>query len=117
MDTATLRQRKYDLIQRCGPWTAHAVRLPDNTYTREVTGVQYNLRRVVQIVQDLTRKPLDQARVLDLGSLEGGYAIELACRGANVVGIEGREANIAKAQLVKDALDLQHLEFIQDDVR
>ena len=37
-------------------------------------------------------------RVLDLASLEGMYALELARRGADVVAIEGREANVEKAR-------------------
>src|SRR5205807_5622889 len=34
-----------------------------------------------------------------------------------VLGIEGREAHIAKATFVKDALSLDNLEFVRDDVR
>ncbi len=44
-------------------------------------------------------------------------AVELARLGANVVGIEGREANLAKARFAKEALSLENPEFHQDDVR
>jgi hypothetical protein len=75
------------------------------------------LRRIVQIACDLAGKPLDQLRVLDLACLEGHYGIELALHGAEVVGIELREANLAKAQYVKDHLRLDRLALYQDDVR
>src|SRR5262249_20374040 len=45
------------------------------------------------------------------------YAVELAKRGAKVVGVEGREANIEKARFAKEVLSLDNLDLIQDDVR
>lgn len=75
------------------------------------------LRRFLQIASDLVGKPLDQLRVLDLACLEGHYGIELALHGAEVVGIELREANLAKARYAKDCLQLNRLTFFQDDVR
>lgn len=75
------------------------------------------IKRIVQIVSDICQKPWEKLRVLDLACLEGGFSIEFALRGANVLGIEGREANIAKARFAKDALSLTNVDFIQDDVR
>jgi hypothetical protein len=54
---------------------------------------------------------------VDLGCCEGLYACEFALRGATVVGVEGREANIAKARFAKDALGLDNLELVKADVR
>ena len=45
------------------------------------------------------------------------YSVELARKGATVVAIEGREANIAKAAFAKRVLRLDKIELIQDDVR
>ncbi len=75
------------------------------------------LRRILQIACDLAGKPLAQLRVLDLACLEGHYGIELAMHGAEVVGIELREANLAKARFAKDHLQLDRLTLYQDDVR
>jgi len=55
--------------------------------------------------------------VLDLACLEGQYSIECALQGASVVGIEAREASLAKANFAKDALRLSGVEFVRDDVR
>jgi SAM-dependent methyltransferase len=75
------------------------------------------LRRVVQVVGDLARKPVDQLRVLDLACYEGQYAIEFALHGAEVVGIEGRDVNIERARARAATHGLERLEFVKADVR
>src|SRR3989442_14143808 len=66
---------------------------------------------------DITNKPLDSLRVLDLACLEGLYGKEFARHGAAVFGKEGRKANIEKARFAKDALALENIRFVQDNVR
>ena len=45
---------------------------------------------------------MQDLRVLDLACLEAQFGIEFALHGSNVVGVEGREVNLAKAQFAKD---------------
>jgi Methyltransferase domain len=52
-----------------------------------------------------------------LASLEGIFALELASHGAQVIAIEGREANNARARFAAIALGLSNVEFVTDDVR
>src|ERR1700688_2010204 len=75
------------------------------------------LRRVVQTIADIEQKPWSQLRILDLGSLEGGFALEFAIHGAQVVAIEGRETNNAIARANARSRNLSNVEFITDDVR
>jgi SAM-dependent methyltransferase len=75
------------------------------------------LRRTVQMVADLSSKPLEQLRVLDLACYEGQFAIEFALQGAEAVGIEGREENIAQARLRAQALGVERLDLVRADVR
>ena len=56
-------------------------------------------------------------RTVDLGCLEGGYAVEFARMGFDSLGIEAREDNIAACNYVKSNLHLSNLNFAQDDVR
>jgi hypothetical protein len=49
--------------------------------------------------------------------LEGLFCVELARRGAEVVAVEGRRANVEKIRLAKDALGLDRLELRHEDVR
>lgn len=72
------------------------------------------LARIVQMVSDAARKPLSELRILDLASLEGRFSAEFACRGANVLGIEGRRSNVDRAQA---RYSLPNLRFVHDDVR
>jgi hypothetical protein len=120
LDELEIESRKRGIVARYGPWTAHNMQLQDDVYTIEpgvVGGNESRLRRVVQLVADLAHAPIDRLRVLDLGALEGLFAVELARRGASVVAIEAREANLEKARFAKDAFQLQNLELRQEDVR
>src|SRR5436190_9533557 len=103
-----IEQQKRDLIARFGRWTAHNIELGCNLYTMHagIAGDEIKLRRVIQIISDVVGKAFESLRVLDLACLEGLYAVELARRGATVTAIEGREANLAKVQFVKDVLAL-----------
>ena len=111
-----LSDRLQQVVEKHGPWTAMAIKLPDGTYTRR-PAADNRLRRILQVAADLVRKPLAQCRVLDLACLEGHYAIEFALHGCEVVGIEGREASVAKCDFVKNELVLDRARFVQDDVR
>ncbi len=115
---AIIRQ-KQQIVEKYGPWTAHNIQLADDVYTidKALTGDEFKLRRIMQIVSDISQKPLDSLRVLDLACLEGMYAIEMARHGAEAVGIEGREASIEKARFAKSVLGLDRLKLLQDDVR
>lgn len=119
MDTRTISERRGEVVAKHGPWHAHNIHLRDGVYTiiPAILGDEVKLRRILQCVSDLIGGRLDGLRVLDLGSGEGLYGIEFARHGAQCVLVEGREANIAKARFVKEALALEKLECIQDDVR
>jgi len=56
-------------------------------------------------------------RLADLGCLEGGFAVEFARMGFQVLGVEVREANIPACKYVKANTNLPNLEFIKDDAR
>jgi hypothetical protein len=75
------------------------------------------LRRVVQTIADIEQRPWSELRILDLGSLEGLFALEFASHGAQVVGIEGRETNNVIARTAARSRNLSNVEFITEDVR
>jgi len=56
-------------------------------------------------------------KIVDLGCLEGGYSVEFARNGYNVLGIEVRDLNIQKCQYISNKLNLPNLKFVKDDVR
>ena len=117
MDKNQVRLQRDELVKSYGPWTAHCIHLADNVYTFDHPQIKSRLRRYLQIAADIVVEPLDRIRVLDLACLEGQFGVEFALHGANVVGIEGREVNIARAQFAKDTLSLDNLRLVQDDVR
>ena len=55
--------------------------------------------------------------MLDIASLEGHFSFEFAARGANVLGVEGRQTNVDIALAEKRRLGLSSVEFVRDDVR
>jgi SAM-dependent methyltransferase len=56
-------------------------------------------------------------KVADLGCLEGGYTAAFARAGYLTTGIEARPLNMAKCELVAEALGLGNMRFVQDDAR
>jgi hypothetical protein len=116
-DIDTIRARRDQVAERHGPWTSHDIQLAEGVSTRPGGADLDRLRRCLQIASDVLRRPLGELRVLDLGALEGQYAVEFAAHGAEAVAIEGREANIEKARVAKEALGLDRLELLQEDVR
>jgi tRNA/tmRNA/rRNA uracil-C5-methylase (TrmA/RlmC/RlmD family) len=110
---------KADVIRQFGEWTNHNLRLAEGVYTiaAEPTASEPKLRRVTQIATDWLGEDLTGMRVLDLACLEGMYGLELALRGAHLVGIEAREPSLAKARFAQEALGIENAEFHRDDVR
>lgn len=119
MEIEAIATKRQQIIDRFGEWTNHNIQLDDNFYTigDRITGSEVKVRRILQAIADVVDRPLESLRVLDLACLEGLYGIELALHGAEVVAIEGREANIEKARFAKDTLALDNLQLYQDDVR
>jgi 2-polyprenyl-3-methyl-5-hydroxy-6-metoxy-1,4-benzoquinol methylase len=115
----TVAARKREVVERHGEWTGHNIHLGGGVYTigEQVRVDDVVARRILQAATDVLGRPLAGARVLDLGCLEGLYAIEFARHGADVLGVEVREANIAKARFAKETLGIDNLEFVKDDVR
>jgi 2-polyprenyl-3-methyl-5-hydroxy-6-metoxy-1,4-benzoquinol methylase len=110
---ASLREK---FIAENGPWTAHNIQLSESVFTRSASDPA-GCPWLLPVLQDFVRKPFHELRIVDLACLEGLYGIEFARLGAEVVGIEGRESNLAKARFVKEVLNLDRLTLLLDDVR
>ena len=65
----TIAAQKQAIVEQFGAWTAHNIHLGDDVYTIDsaIFGDEIKLRRILQIVADNARKPLDQLRGLDFG--------------------------------------------------
>jgi precorrin-6B methylase 2 len=102
-------------------FTSHNIRLDNGSFTKP--DVRYSMDANESFVS--ARRLLDTVfpgdknhyRLADLGCLEGGFAVEFARMGFQVLGIEVRAANIAACNYVKAHTNLPNLEFIKDDAR
>ena len=102
-------------------FTSHNIRLDNGSFTKP--DMRYSMDADEWFVS--TRRLLDTVfpgdknhyRLADLGCLEGGFAVEFARMGFQVLGIEVREANIAACNYVKANTNLPNLDFIKDDAR
>ncbi len=103
-------------------FTSHSILFPDGTRSiPQQEGLLADgsyIKSVLALSQTLL--PADSSptpRVADLGCLEGGYAVEFARAGYEVLGVEARATNIAKCEIVRQKMGLPNLRFVQDDVR
>lgn len=118
MTSREIADEKRRIEEKHGAWT-HNLRLGEGVYTRGPAAVAgtWRIRRYLQIVADFGATAFDKMRVLELACFEGMYGAEFAARGASVLGVEIRDANIEKARFAKRVLELDSLELRQDDVR
>jgi hypothetical protein len=100
-------------------FTAHNILLDNGAQTRPETGFLVadhpwcvSAKRILEVVFPGDKRHF---RVADLGCLEGGYAVEFARMGFQVLGVEVRESNMAACRYVKANLDLPNLQFVQDN--
>jgi SAM-dependent methyltransferase len=119
MTNLTPAERLSAFVEAHGPWETHNVYLGDGCWTisGQTPVPDLRLRRLVQIVHDLSRRPLGELRVLDLASGEGLFGIELARRGAEVVAVEGREMHVRRARFAAETLGLDRYEVVHADIR
>ena len=76
------------------------------------------VRRIMQLTQDLSGKPFEGLRILDLGCGEGVYAIEAGLRGATVTAVDGRTDRMADGIEAARRLGLSTtVKFEKGDVR
>jgi SAM-dependent methyltransferase len=112
-------ERLEAFVAQHGPWKTHNVFLGDGTWTLSgsTPAPDLRLRRCLQVVADLAGRPLGELRVLDLACGEGLFGIELARRGAAVLGIEGRDVHVARARFAAEVLGLERYDVVQGDIR
>lgn len=106
------------IVERYGPWTAHDIDLGEGLSTLD-KGLWQQWR--VDFFSNLMRThgtgPGRRMRILDLACLEGLFAVEFARMGHETVGVEVRDAHLAKAEFARRVLGLNNCRFVQGDVR
>jgi len=105
-------------------FTAHNILLDDGTKTLGDDPVLLGESAVWKSIEKTTNLFINKSaeerkslRVVDLGCLEGGYAVQFARMGFDTLGIDARKENIDNCNYVKSKLNLPNLNFAQDDVR
>ena len=100
-------------------FTTHNIRLDDGTFT--IPNAECSMKDVSwfvsarRILEAMFPGDKSHLRLADLGCLEGGYAVEFARMGFQVLGIEVRESNIVACNYVKSKTNLPNLKFEKDD--
>jgi len=117
MTKAEIIAARDKIAQRFGSWTAHDIALGEGVSTLD-KGL-WQQWRVDQFSRLLREAGCDipGSRILDLACLEGMFAIEFARMGADTVGLEIREAHLARAEFARTTIGLANCRFVQGDVR
>ena len=102
-------------------FTAHNIRLDDGSLTKPDQPWEMQDLPLLKFARRFLRLTFPDGlrgkRIVDLGCLEGGYAVEFARDGFETLGIEVRESNIRNCNYVKARTNLPNLTFVCDDVR
>lgn len=101
-------------------WTSHNIPLTANESTlgSSVSLIGDDARtKVIKSLIHRFSNPHAELRVLDLGSLEGGLSLEMAREGWSATGMEARESNFQKSELIRRYFDLPNLSFSHRDVK
>ena len=93
---------------KLGPWI-YQFQIGGQTYGGGISAVGD------ERVERFVRYAPKVATILELGALEGAHSFILAERPGvrRVVALEGREANLRKARLVQELLEIRNVEFAQ----
>ena len=101
-------------------FTAHNIRLDDGISTKPGSGPLMDAHpwflAAKRVLETVFPGDKSRFRIADLGCLEGGYSVEFARMGFQVLGLEVRDSNMAACRYVKDMTRLPNLEFVQDNV-
>jgi SAM-dependent methyltransferase len=99
------------------PFTTHRIELTPGITTMD-DGVDATVDLRTDAVVAACGGTLDGRTVVDLGCLEGAFAIELARRGAShVLGIEARAISVRRCELARRLLGIDHVTFLLGDVK
>ena len=102
----------YDITRKSGKYSIADIYTP-----RQLASIVF-FQKLVHCAQDLSKKPLEKSNILDLACQEGVASFVFADYGVkSVLGVDGREANIAKAKFTRDTLKLENVNFIKTDLR
>jgi SAM-dependent methyltransferase len=103
-------------------FTAHNIELPNGERTMPEDDLlleERPLSKAVMRTLDLVFPPHSRegSTIIDVGCLEGGYALAFAKAGFTSLGIDPRSINVAKCEKVAEAFSLPNLRFVKDDAR
>lgn len=100
-------------------FTAHNIRLDSGELTKPEVGVSMDEHHLLlsskRVLNTVFPGDKSQLRLADLGCLEGGYSVEFARMGFQVLGLEVRESNFDACSYVKANTNLPNLQFVRDD--
>jgi SAM-dependent methyltransferase len=104
---------------RTQTWTGHNIPITAEESTLGPGSERIGENRRTIAIKSLIRHAFGTRRVsvLDLGALEGGLSFEMAREGWEATGVEGREENFRKAELIREYYALPNLRFVQKDVK
>ena len=100
-----------------GPWQ-HNIRLPHGVHTAYWDRLYPPHQEIMRVVARELGGDFRGKKVLDLGCLDGYFAVECALQGAAVTAVDGKVKNLKKCEFVRSALGIEpsRLGLVLDDV-
>lgn len=100
--------------ERLAPW-GHSYEVRPGVWIGESRAIDWRVEAFAAKAATLGVE-VAKARILDLACLDGRFGIEYGKLGAEVVGVDIRPENIARARFAAEAAELQRVSFVLGDV-
>jgi SAM-dependent methyltransferase len=108
------REKIIEVRDLLSPWS-HNIALPHDVYTAACQDYYAAHREIMRIVSERLGHAWSDRRIVDIGCLEGYFAIECALQGAEVLGIDGKLLNVRKCEFVRSVLAVERARFVLGD--
>ncbi|MBK8504019.1 MAG: class I SAM-dependent methyltransferase [Saprospiraceae bacterium] len=107
-------------IEKYGPWDAHSIEYTPGKFTIGSKATSEWIKKRAEVfaclVDFFVDKPFNECRILDVGCFEGGITYHIGKFGAEVIGLEIRDALLGRCSFLNECFPDLKIQFVKGDM-